>query len=193
MDDGEPFPFELPHRTRTRTASLRARREAWHPLNARPTRTCIGVPSHLHARTHRSSSSLRGFYLPALAGRPRQLHGPSATSPGLLSRSRRDLAPRRARAARSYEPHYEAHNEAHNGPAAAMSLLIVVLTSGVSIMRSDVSPGGANSALLAFCYEHVPHNEAHTLTSAPRPASSSSVSPGQGVSSTVSLCVRTRF
>ena len=80
MDDGKPFPFELPHRTRTRTASLRARREAWHPLNARPTRTCVGVPSHLHARTHRSSSSLRVFYLPALAGRPRQLHGPSATS-----------------------------------------------------------------------------------------------------------------
>ena len=45
-----------------------------------------------------------------------------------------------------------------------MSLLIVVLTSGVSIMRSDVSPGGANSALLAFHYEQVPHNEAHTLT-----------------------------
>ena len=45
-----------------------------------------------------------------------------------------------------------------------MSLLIVVLTSGVSIMRSDVSPGGANSVLLAFHYEHFPHNEAHTLT-----------------------------
>ena len=46
-----------------------------------------------------------------------------------------------------------------------MSLLIVVLTSGVSIMRSDVSPPGANSALLAFHYEQIPHNEAHTLTS----------------------------
>ena len=66
----------------------------------------------------------------------------------------------------SYELCYEPHNEAHNGPAAAISLLIVVLTSGVSIMRSDVSPGGANSALLAFHYEQIPHNEAHTLTSA---------------------------
>ena len=47
-----------------------------------------------------------------------------------------------------------------------MSLLIVVLTSGVSIMRSDVSPGGANRVLLAFHYEHFPHNEAHTLTGA---------------------------
>ena len=65
----------------------------------------------------------------------------------------------------SYELCYEPHNEAHNGPAAAMSLLIVVLTSGVSIMRSDVSPGGAISALLAFHYEHFPHNEAHSLTS----------------------------
>ena len=32
----------------------------------------------------------------------------------------------------------------------------------------DVSPPGANSALLAFHYEHLPHNEAHTLTSAGR-------------------------
>ena len=37
--------------------------------------------------------------------------------------------------------------------------------SGPIIMRSDVSPPGANSALLAFHYEQVPHNEAHTLTS----------------------------
>ena len=167
MDDGEPFPFELPHRTRTRTASLRARREAWHPLNARPTRTCVGVPSHLHARTHRSSSSLRVFYLPALAGRPRQLHGPSATSRA-CSRDLAVISRRAVHALCSYELCYEPHNEAHNGPAAAMSLLIVVLTSGVSIMRSDVSPGGANSALLAFHYEHFPHNEAHTLTSAAR-------------------------
>ena len=29
----------------------------------------------------------------------------------------------------------------------------------------DVSPPGANSALLAFHYEQIPHNEAHTLTS----------------------------
>ena len=69
-------------------------------------------------------------------------------------------------APRSYELCYEPHNEAHNGPTAAISLLIVVLTSGARIMRYDVSPGGSNSALLAFHYEHFPHNEANTLTSA---------------------------
>ena len=75
------------------------------------------------------------------------------------------ISRRAVHAPRSYELCYEPHNEAHNGPAAAISLLIVVLTSGVSIMRSDVSPGRANSALLAFHYEQIPHNEAHTLTS----------------------------
>ena len=119
------------------------------------------------------TSSARAALLAAHPAHNQQPGCAGASGRGLRARARSLLrvggltviSRRAVHALCSYELCYEPHNEAHNGPAAAMSLLIVVLTSGVSIMRSDVSPPGANSALLAFHYEQIPHNEANTLTS----------------------------